>query len=80
MPSSFKVTTENYSHTLRIGGLEVVATRLTIADDLKPLSGISKSQKWEFVFKKFKIEEFVELELHVVVIVNSMRGSFRFKV
>ena len=40
---------------------------------LKPLSGISKSQMWEFVFIKFKIKEFVESELHVVVLVCSVR-------
>ena len=48
--------------------------------DLKPLSGILKSQTWKFVFSKSKIEEPVELELHVDVLVSSIRGSFRFRI
>ena len=32
------------------------------------------------MFSKFKIKESVELELHVVVLVNSIRGSFKFRV
>ena len=56
-----------------------VAAKGFITDgDLKPFSDISKSQMWEFVFNKFKIEESVESELHVVVLVSSIRGSFRF--
>ena len=47
---------------------------------LKPLSGISKSQTWEFVFSKFKIEESVESELYVVVVVCSIGGSFKIRV
>ena len=43
IPSPFKVTTENHSHTIRIGRSKVGATRSTTADNLKPLSGISKS-------------------------------------
>ena len=42
--SSFKITTGNYSHTIKTGRSKVCATRSTIADDLKPLSEISKSQ------------------------------------
>ena len=42
MPSPFKVTTENHSHTIRTGRSNVAATRSTTAGDLKPLSGISK--------------------------------------
>ena len=37
----------------------------------KPLSEISKSQMWVLVQRKFKIEESIELELHVVVLVSS---------
>ena len=33
---------------------KVGATRSTTADNLKPLSGISKSQMWVFVFSKFR--------------------------
>ena len=80
MPSPFKVTTRYYFHTIRTGRSRIAATRSTIADDLKPLSGISKSQAWVFVHSKFKIKESVELELHVVVLVNSIRGSFKFRV
>ena len=58
--SSFKVTTENHSHTIRIGKSKVATTRSTTANDLKPLSGISKSQMWEFVFNISKIEQSVE--------------------
>ena len=54
--------------------------RSTIEGDLESLSGISKSQTWEFVFSKFKIEESIESELHVVMLVSSTRGSFRFRV
>ena len=52
----------------------------TTDGDLKPLSEISKSQAWEFVFSKSKIEESMESELHVVVLVSSTRGSFIFRV
>ena len=34
MPSPFKVTIGNHSHTIRIGRSEVAATRSTTADDL----------------------------------------------
>ena len=44
VPSPFKVTTRNYSYTIKTGRSKVCATRSTIADDLKPLSEISKSQ------------------------------------
>ena len=60
MLSPFKVTAGNHSHTIRTGKSRVAATRLIIANDLKPLSGISKSQMWEFVFSTSKIEESVE--------------------
>ena len=60
MPSPFKVTIGNYSHTIRTGKSKVATTRSTTANDLKPLSGISKSQMWEFVFSTSKIEESVE--------------------
>ena len=80
MPSLFEVTTRNHSYTTRIGRSKVAATRSTIADDLKPLSGISKSQAWVFVHSKFKIKESVESKLYVVMLVSSMRGSFRFRV
>ena len=60
MLSPFKVTAGNHSHTIRAGKSRVAATRLIIANDLKPLSGISKSQMWEFVFSTSKIEESVE--------------------
>ena len=70
MPSPFKVTTRNHSYTIRIGRSKVATTSLT-TDDLKPLSGILKSQAWEFVFSKSKSEEFVESELHVVMLVSS---------
>jgi len=43
------------------------------------LTGISKSQTWEFVFSKFKIEESMELELHMIVLISSTRGSIRFR-
>ena len=33
---------------------------------------------WEFMFNKFKIEEFLESKLHVVVLVSSSRSNFRF--
>ena len=46
VPSSFKVTTENHSHTIRIGRSEVVATRSTIANDLN-FQGWSWSHKLE---------------------------------
>ena len=71
MPSPFKVTTGNHSHIIRTNRSKVVATRSTIDGDLKPLSGISKSQTWEFVVYKSKIEKLVEPELHVVVLVSS---------
>ena len=87
MPSLFKVTTENHSHTIRTSRSKVAASRSYITNDLifkgglgftnwrvcvaKPLSEISKSQTWEFVFNKFKIEESIEFELHVVVLVSS---------
>ena len=67
MPSPFKVTTENHSHTIRTGRSNVAATRSTTAGDLKPLNGISKSQTWVFVCNKFKIEESVDSKLHMVV-------------
>ena len=71
MPSAFKVTTRNHSYTIRIGRSKVATTSSTTDGDLKPLSGILKSQAWEFVFSKSKIEEFVESELHVVMLVSS---------
>ena len=54
--------------------------RSTTDDDLKSLSGISKSQTREFVLSKFKIKESIESKLHVVMLVSSTRGSFRFRV
>ena len=51
MSSPFKVITGNHSHTIKIGRSKVDTTRSTIVVDLKPLSGISKSQMWVFVFK-----------------------------
>ena len=59
---------------------QVAAKRSTTDGDQKPLNRISKSQTWEFVFSKFKIEKSGELELYVVVLVSSTRGSFRFRV
>ena len=43
MPSPFKVTTGNHSYIIRIGRSKVATTRSTTVDDLKSLSGISKS-------------------------------------
>jgi len=43
MHSPFKINTENHSHTIRTSRSKVAATRSITADDLKPLSGISKS-------------------------------------
>ena len=80
MSSPFKVTTGYHSCTIRTGRSKVAAIRSTTVDDLKPLSGISKSQAWEFVFSKSKIEESVESGLHVVVLVSSTKDSFRFRV
>ena len=72
MPSLFKVTIRNHSHTIRTGRFEVTATRLYITDDLNLQGGVVlKSQTGEFVFCKFKIEESVESKLHVVVLVSS---------
>ena len=67
MPSLFKVTIRYHSYTIRTGKFKVTATRSIIADDLKSLSEISKSQTWVFVSNRFKIKEFVDSELHVVV-------------
>ena len=44
VPSPFKVTTGNHSHSIRTSRSKVAATRSTTTGDLKPLSGISKSQ------------------------------------
>ena len=71
MRSLFKVITGNHSHTIGTCRSKVAATRSTTEGDLKPMSGILKSQAWEFVFSKSKIEEFVESELHVVMLVSS---------
>ena len=71
---------QNKRSTIKNWWKQVVAYRSTTNGDLKPLSGISKSQTWEFVFNKFKIEESVELKLHMVVLVSSIRGNFRFRV
>ena len=68
--SSFKVSTENYFHIIKTGKFKVAATRLTMADDLKPEWDLKVTNE-EFVFSKSKIEESVESELHVIVLVNS---------
>ena len=54
MHSPFEITIRNHSYTIRTGRSKIVATRSTIDGDLKPLSGISKSQTWEFVFKQIQ--------------------------
>ena len=46
MPSPFKVTIGNYSHTIRTGRSEVAKTRLYITDDLN-VEGWSWSHKLE---------------------------------
>ena len=46
----------------------------------KALSEISKSQTGVFVWNKFRIEEFVDLELRVITWVSTTRGSIRFRV
>ena len=47
--------------------LKLPHTKSTTVGDLKSLSGILKLQTWVFVCNRFKIEEFVDSKLHVVV-------------
>ena len=70
MPSPFKVVTRNHSHSIRIRRSKVAVTRSTAVDDLAFESDL-KVTKGEFVLSKSKIEESMELELHVVVLVSS---------
>ena len=63
VPSRLKVTTRNYSHTIKTSRSEVAATRSTTIDDLNLWVEISKSQTREFVCNKFIIEKTVNLEL-----------------
>ena len=63
VPSRLKVTTRNYSHTIKTNRSEVAATRSTTIDDLNLWVEISKSQTREFVCNKFIIEKTVNLEL-----------------
>ena len=67
MPSPFKVTSHISFLSIRTGKFKVTATRSIIADDLKSLSEISKSQMWVFVSNRFKIKEFMDSELHMIV-------------
>ena len=46
----------------------------------KALSEISKSQIRVFVWNKFRIEEFMDLELRVITWVSTKKGSISFRV
>ena len=63
VPSQLKVTTINYSHTIKTSRFEVATTRSTTIDDLNLWVEISKSQTGEFVCNRFIIEKTVNLEL-----------------
>ena len=96
MPSPLKVTTGNHSHTIRTSRSEFATARSTIADDLnfkgglgvtnwrvciaKLLSGISKSQMWEFVCYKSKKRRSPWIRnLHIIVSISYYMSRFRVK-
>ena len=54
MPSPFKVTIGNHSHTIRIGRFEVAATRSYIVDDLTFKGGLGVTNWRVCVAKTFE--------------------------